>query len=282
MHKLSIPELHSSRNLEQPALMAPSSALLTLPSLLFAFLLLLLLLLLLSPTVSSIPPPEILYPKQAVPTKSGYLPTNSSSSSLFFAFYEAQKPLTSPSSTPIILWLQGGPGCSSMIGHLFEFGPYLLSSHLHLLPNPFTWNRRFALLFIDSPIAAGFSHSSSPIPRDQNSIASNLYSALQSFLSSQPPFFRSRPLFLSGQSYGGKFVVSSARHILLQNQNPIVPPSLRINLAGISIGNGMIHPVVQIRVHAAAAYSFGLINERQRAKLEKMQEIKSYFLRDCT
>ncbi|KAI0492567.1 hypothetical protein KFK09_026840 [Dendrobium nobile] len=138
-----------------------------------------------------------------------------------------------------------------MIASLFEFGPYLLSSNLRLLPNPFTWNRRFGLLFIDNPIGTGFRHLSSTIPRDRISIASHLYFSLQSLLSSYPPSFRSRPLFLSGESYGGKFVASAAYHIL--HQNPIFPPSLRINLAGISIGNGMTHPAAQVRVNAATA-----------------------------
>ncbi|XP_020688911.2 serine carboxypeptidase-like 50 [Dendrobium catenatum] len=223
-------------------------------------------------TTSDLPP---LYPKAALPTESGYLPINSSSSSaaaaLFFAFYEAQKPLSPLASTPLLVWLQGGPGCSSMVGNLFELGPWLISDDLLLSPNPFSWNRRFALLFIDSPLGTGFSSASSPvsIPGEQPTVAAHLFSAIQSFLSSHPLSFRSRPLFLTGESYAGKYVPAAAYHIL--RQNPIFPPPLRINLAGVAIGNGLTHPTAQIGTHASAAYFAGLINDRQRAKLEDLQ-----------
>ncbi|KAG0487751.1 hypothetical protein HPP92_009846 [Vanilla planifolia] len=233
--------------------------------------LVLLLFALLSPPAAS-PPPPPLYPKAALPTKSGYLPINSSSgTALFFAFYEAQQLLSPPSDTPVLLWLQGGPGCSSMIGNLFELGPYLLSPDLLLLPNPFSWNRRFALLFVDSPLGTGFSPapSNSSIPRDQPTVAAHLYSAIQSFLSFHPPSFRSRPLFLAGESYAGKYVPSTAHHILAQNL--LRPPPLRINLTGIAIGDGLTHPIVQVGVHAATAYFSGLINDQQRAQLETLQ-----------
>lgn len=223
------------------------------------------------PALANQTPPPPLYPKAALPTESGYLPINSSAS-LFFAFYEAQKSRSPPSNTPLLVWLQGGPGCSSMTGNLFELGPWLLADDLHLRPNPFSWNRRFALLFIDSPIGTGFSTAASPayIPRDQPAIATHLFSALQSFFSSRAPFFRSRPLYLTGESYAGKYIPAAAYHIL--RQNPLISPSIRINLVGVAIGNGLTHPTAQIRTHAPTAYYAGLINDRQRAQLEKLQD----------
>ncbi|KAJ1689721.1 hypothetical protein LUZ63_013876 [Rhynchospora breviuscula] len=220
-----------------------------------------------------------LYPTQALPTKSGYLPvtlTSSApiSSSLYYAFYEAQQPISSLASTPLLLWLQGGPGCSSMVGNLFELGPWLLSSNSSspsLYPNPFSWNRRFGLLFIDNPIGSGFSvaKNTSDIPREQSTVASHLWAALQSFLTSYASF-RSRPFYVSGESYAGKYVPSISYYIL--KQNAIVPSKLRINLKGAAIGNGLTHPVVQVATHADSAYFTGLINAKQKLHLESLQD----------
>ncbi|XP_072966835.1 serine carboxypeptidase-like 50 [Typha angustifolia] len=210
------------------------------------------------------------FPSSALPTKSGYLPI-SSSSSLFFAFYEAQHPLTPLSSTPLLVWLQGGPGCSSMLGNLFELGPFLVSPGAPptLHSNPFSWNRRFGLLFIDSPLGSGFSvaANSTLIPRDQPTIAAHLFAAIDSFISSNS--FRARSLYLTGESYAGKYIPAAGYYIL--NRNSQLPKSRRINLKGVAIGNGLTHPIAQVGTHAASAYFTGLINERQKAYLDQLQ-----------
>ncbi|XP_010926697.1 serine carboxypeptidase-like 50 [Elaeis guineensis] len=221
--------------------------------------------------------PTTLFPQDALPTKSGYLPINAttcnSSAALFYAYYEAQHPLSPLTHTPLLIWLQGGPGCSSMLGNLFELGPWLVATDKPTLSsNPAAWNRRFGLLFIDSPLGTGFSTAANPddIPRDQPTIAKHLWGALQSFLSSNSSF-KTRPLYLTGESYAGKYIPAAGYYILQQNSQ--LPMSLRINLKGVAIGNGLTHPVAQVATHAASAYFTGLINERQKGYLEELQGI---------
>ncbi|KAF8662399.1 hypothetical protein HU200_055979 [Digitaria exilis] len=211
------------------------------------------------------------FPKQALPTRSGYLPIPPTNASLFFVFHEATDPITPPSSTPLLLWLQGGPGCSGLVGNFFELGPFFVNPDgASLSRNPFSWNRRFGLLFVDSPLGTGFSAAASPadIPTGQPVIASHILSALQSFLSLDRSF-RSRPLFLAGESYAGKYIPVAASHIL--DVNPTLPEHRRVNLVGVAIGNGFTHPVVQVATHADRAYSAGLINTRKRAELAALQ-----------
>ncbi|XP_051130058.1 serine carboxypeptidase-like 50 [Andrographis paniculata] len=213
------------------------------------------------------------YPKEALPTKSGYLRVNSTTrSSIFYTFYEAQNP-TSPSSlpqTPILIWLQGGPGCSSMLANFFELGPWLLNQDAVLHPNPASWNKMFGLLFLDNPIGTGFSIAASPqeIPRNQFDVARHLFTALREFVALDSSF-RTRPIYITGESYAGKYLPALGYYIL--KQNPLLPRASRINLAGVAIGNGLTDPEIQVATHAVNCYNLGLINEKQMAQLEKLQ-----------
>nr|VDD58842.1 unnamed protein product [Brassica oleracea] len=224
--------------------------------------------LLLLVSVESLRPP--LFPDEALPTKSGYLPVKPApGSSMFYAFYEAQKPTTPlPNDTPLLVWLQGGPGCSSMIGNFYELGPWrVLSNATNLEPNPGAWNRLFGLLFLDSPIGTGFSIAASKqdIPRNQKQVAEQLYAALAEFIE-QNPGFENRPVYITGESYAGKYVPAIGYYILKEK------PNGKVNLMGLAIGNGLTDPVIQIRTHAVNAYYSGLVNAKQREALEKAQE----------
>lgn len=75
---------------------------------------------------------------------------------LFFWYAQSR---SSPSSDPLLLWLTGGPGGSSMVGMMQELGPCLINEHANGTTfNPHAWNARTNLLFVDQPAGVGFSY----------------------------------------------------------------------------------------------------------------------------
>ncbi|KAL2464187.1 Serine carboxypeptidase-like 50 [Forsythia ovata] len=231
----------------------------------------------------SSPPPSSApsYPEEALPTKSGYLTVNSTTgSAIFYAFYEAQTSYnkTPISESPILIWLQGGPGCSSMLGNLREVGPWILNQELTLEANPGSWNQIFGLVFLDNPIGTGFSiaRSNQEIPRNQYDIAKHLFIAIQKFIALDKSF-KNRPIYLTGESYAGKYIPALGYYIIKMNSQ--LPKESRVNLRGVAIGNGLTDPEIQVSTHAINSFYLGLINEKQTALLEKLQMNTIGFIR---
>eukprot|EP00884_Botryococcus_braunii_P019093 jgi/Botrbrau1/5868/Bobra.0366s0047.1 len=231
-------------------------------------------------------------------THSGYLDVDpDKESKMFFVYYEAQTG-NFAEDTPIIVWLQGGPGCSSMIGNFYSLGPYWVDNNLQLKENPGAWNRHYGLLFIDNPIGTGFSElGHATIPEDEDHIATDLYAAILSFFREYKAY-RKRPLFIMGESYAGKYVPSLGHYILqqmeehgqlsvttkrgpLQHRRSIPERGRRLGppnffLKGLAIGNGLTDPASQCLRHADTAYYMGIIDDRQRLEaLQRQLEVAS-------
>lgn len=55
-----------------------------------------------------------------------------------------------PKTDDVVLWLNGGPGCSSLLGFAQEIGPDMLysgSMQFNGALNPYSWNQKANLLF---------------------------------------------------------------------------------------------------------------------------------------
>ncbi|EFJ16657.1 serine carboxypeptidase-like enzyme [Selaginella moellendorffii] len=211
------------------------------------------------------------FPTEALPTISGYFPLDRSSK-MFFAYYEAIEPAEALASTPIILWLQGGPGCSSMTGNFYEFGPWRTAPDLQLHRNEAPWNHRFGVVFIDNPLGTGYSiaEKDDDIPVNQDEVARDLHQALLQFFKLDPSF-KNRPFFIAGESYAGKYVPALGHYLVKLSKNSSKNSSFRLD--GLMIGNGLTHPITQVQTHAATAYSFGLLDAAQRSHAEDRAKV---------
>ena len=77
---------------------------------------------------------------------------------LFYVLAEAED---DHDSAPLVLWLNGGPGCSSLAGGLLsELGPfYPTPNGTALITNPYRWSKHANVVFLESPAFVGFSTS---------------------------------------------------------------------------------------------------------------------------
>ncbi|XP_022564234.1 serine carboxypeptidase-like 22 isoform X2 [Brassica napus] len=97
-------------------------------------------------------------PKVGFSQFSGYVTVNESHGrSLFYWLTESS---SSPHTKPLLLWLNGGPGCSSIAyGATEEIGPFRINRGSNLYLNSFSWNIEANLLFLESPVGVGFSYT---------------------------------------------------------------------------------------------------------------------------
>ncbi|KAK0407406.1 hypothetical protein QR680_019180 [Steinernema hermaphroditum] len=164
-----------------------------------------------------------------------------------------------PANDPIVLWLNGGPGCSSLGGLLTELGPFRPSADgQHLFENPFSWNKFANVLFLEAPRAVGFSYNeydlNNEIVYDDDMTAADNLLALKSFFARFPEY-QNRPFYITGESFGGVYIPTLARDLLndINNGNPA-----KINFAGFAIGNGILSEYDQLNSAANLMYFRGV------------------------
>ena len=133
---------------------------------------------------------------------SGYLAGETGQ--LFYFFTESSR---NASADPLVLWLNGGPGCSSLLGAFTELGPFHpYDDAWGLEYNPYSWNNFANMLFLESPPCVGFSYPNSldceNYQTDDNQTKYDNYRAIQSFLVKFEEY-QNRSFYITGESYAG-------------------------------------------------------------------------------
>eukprot|EP00927_Polykrikos_kofoidii_P002056 TRINITY_DN1078_c0_g1_i1.p1 TRINITY_DN1078_c0_g1~~TRINITY_DN1078_c0_g1_i1.p1 ORF type:complete len:490 (-),score=81.50 TRINITY_DN1078_c0_g1_i1:113-1582(-) len=185
----------------------------------------------------------------------------------FFWFSEA---LDGNANAPLLLWLQGGPGASSLFGMFTEVGPFGIAPGGIVKARNLTWNRHFHLLFLDNPVGAGFSFTESDKGFVSNmvEVGRDLTVAMTQFFQLFPSL-RKNEFYVTGESYAGKYVPACAYTI--HQRNSLVPASERINLKGISIGDGAMNPREQFSGFGDLLWYLGLADSNERAQFQKYE-----------
>ncbi|XP_048327066.1 serine carboxypeptidase-like 25 [Ziziphus jujuba] len=168
---------------------------------------------------------------------SGYVTVNQAvGRALFYWLTEA---VHDPLSKPLVVWLNGGPGCSSVAyGASEEIGPFRINKTASGLNfNKFSWNTVANLLFLETPAGVGFSYSNRSSDLFDTGDRRTAKDSLQFLIQwlDRFPRYKGREVYLTGESYAGHYVPQLAKQIMTYNQHSKHP----INLQGIMVGNAV-------------------------------------------
>lgn len=171
--------------------------------------------------------------------ETGYIGVDESNDvQLFYYFIESER---NPQEDPIMLWLSGGPGCSAISGLFYEIGPlrFNIVEYNGSLPtfilNPYSWTKVSSIIFLDSPVGAGFSYSRSQYgwKTSDTKSAKRVYDFLRKWLNNHSEFINN-PVYVGGDSYAGMvipIIVQEIANGIEAQKKPL------INLKGYVLGN---------------------------------------------
>ncbi|CAJ0610264.1 unnamed protein product [Cylicocyclus nassatus] len=192
---------------------------------------------------------------------SGYL-SGSPGNHLHYWLVEAQ---SQPQWAPLVLWLNGGPGCSSLSGFFTEHGPFHPSSDgMSLVENVNSWNKAANVLYLESPHDVGFSYRDSKTYQSDNyfnddKTAMDNAHALQDFFQKFPEY-QNRDFYITGESYGGVYVPTLTSLVIQMIKSGTLP---NVELVGMAVGNGMLSLQQQTNSAVDLLYYRGMIGKQQ-------------------
>jgi len=170
---------------------------------------------------------------------SGYVTVEESAGrSLFYLLQEAP---AEAQPAPLVLWLNGGPGCSSVAyGASEELGAFRIRPRgAGLFLNEYRWNKVANILFLDSPAGVGFSYTNTTsdlYTSGDNRTAHDSYTFLTKWFD-KFPHYKYRDFYIAGESYAGHYVPELSQLVHRRNKGIEKPI---INFKGFMVGNGLI------------------------------------------
>ncbi|KAG0417552.1 hypothetical protein HPB47_005525 [Ixodes persulcatus] len=193
-------------------------------------------------------------------------------------------------TAPLVLWLQGGPGVSSLLGLLVENGPLEFSpGDSSAVFRPLTWARSMSMVYVDQPVGTGFSHSQSGdrgFARSAADAAGDLYEFLGQFFALFPEYL-SNDFYIAGESYAGTDAYSIARRrnaeskssggFLRRSCGKFVPALARMlnilryddslpKVKGLILSSPYVDPETQVDI-SELLYQTGFVSEKQASVL---------------
>uniref|UniRef100_A0ACD5XGR6 Uncharacterized protein n=1 Tax=Avena sativa TaxID=4498 RepID=A0ACD5XGR6_AVESA len=181
-------------------------------------------------------------------------------------YYFVQSEARAQEEAPFLLWLTGGDHCSVFSGLANEIGPirFVVEPYNGSIPrlqiNPNSWTKVAHILFVDSPVGAGFSYSRRPRGYEVGDVSSSvqIHDFLIKWFSDHPKYLQN-PFYIGGDSYAGKLVPFIV-HIISQGIEAGNTPVL--NLKGYLVGNPSTGEIIDISSKVPYAHGVGIISDQ--------------------
>ncbi|GMH17985.1 hypothetical protein Nepgr_019826 [Nepenthes gracilis] len=188
---------------------------------------------------------------------------------LFYYFFESEDNYR---EGPLLLWLTGGPGCSTVSAIFFENGPlkFVEVKYDGRLPrltlNPHSWTKTASIIFVDMPVGTGFSYARVPSASHSSDFiaARHANEFLRKWLMDHPKFL-TNPVYLAGDSYSGFTVPVYFEEMRKGNEKGMEP---FINLKGYMLGNPVTDPPTEDNSRVAFVHGMGLISDELYESLQ--------------
>jgi serine carboxypeptidase-like clade 1 len=181
-------------------------------------------------------------------------------------YWMALAEVENPQEAPLVLFLNGGPGSSSVLGFMQEVGPFLVDADGGLMQNPWSWTKVANLMVLEAPIGVGYSYCSKqfdgvPCVNTDKFTASASRAALVDFFENKFPELAGNHFFITGESYAGIYIPTLAKQLL--DNAP------QVNLVGIAVGDPCTDNTAQKDSMDALWYGhkYGLIDDAVFDKL---------------
>ncbi|CAD8107256.1 unnamed protein product [Paramecium primaurelia] len=160
----------------------------------------------------------------------------------------------------LVIWLNGGPGCSSQFGNFQEIGPYKVvevsKDKYKVEERPQSWNKLTHQLFVDQPLKVGMSSAKDGFIVSNTETAAKYFVNFLRVLYNKHTILQRTQLYIMGESFAGHYIPAIAVQILTQKLTIV-------NFKGVAIGDGWTQPFQQLSQYASYLYTIGTITERQ-------------------
>ncbi|CAN7947690.1 unnamed protein product, partial [Ixodes pacificus] len=167
-------------------------------------------------------------------------------------------------SAPLLLWLCGGPGISSMWAQFAENGPVGINATGGLFKRGETLQEYASVIYLDQPAGAGLSIIKNYTdPQYYAHTLEDMSEMIELFMKQFLIFFPEyigRSFYIAGESYGGEAALGFGERLRC------TPPENRTNLtlSGLILGAGFLAPIVDLMDSTEFLYQTSLLNDKGR------------------